>query len=56
MRIVMEAIVKKFPQISLWMEKVPISEIGKDEVLIKTRQTKFWDAAKVSVSIAEHLK
>ena len=35
----MRAIVKKLPQIGLWMEKVPIPDIGEDEVLIKTSKT-----------------
>lgn len=35
----MPAIVKKLPQKGLWMEKVPIPEIGGDDVLIKTRKT-----------------
>lgn len=32
----MKAIVKKFPQAGLWMEDIPIPNIAKDEVLIKT--------------------
>ncbi|MCE5318311.1 MAG: L-threonine 3-dehydrogenase [Parachlamydia sp.] len=35
----MDAIVKKLPQKGLWMENVPIPEIGDDDVLIKTRKT-----------------
>lgn len=35
----MHAIVKKYPQKGLWMEKVPIPELRDDEVLIKTRKS-----------------
>ena len=34
----MKALVKKFPQEGLWMEDVPIPEIGVNDVLIKIKK------------------
>ena len=35
----MKALVKKYPEKGIWMEDVPIPEIGINDVLIKIKKT-----------------